>query len=100
MKKTISLIVLSVLTLFSFSQSDTVKIAATLTPEQLAQNDYNSGLNYLNSNNPNMAIQLFTQALQNLPTFEKAYYNRSLAYIQLKNYSEALKDINQAIALK
>ncbi|RME18729.1 MAG: tetratricopeptide repeat protein [Bacteroidetes bacterium] len=95
---------LILLTCFSINiiraQSDTVKIAAELTPEQKAQNDYNTGLNYLNNNQPQSAIQYFTQALQNLPNFEKAYYNRALAHIQLKNYTEALKDIDQAINLK
>lgn len=82
---------------FVFSQQDTVKVALNLSPEEQAQQDYNSGLSALNAGNYQLAADMFTKSLINKPDFDKALYNRSVAYSNLKNYSAAAADINSVL---
>jgi tetratricopeptide (TPR) repeat protein len=81
----------------AFSQDDTVKVALNLSPEEQAQQDYNSGLAALNSGNYLNAVDLFSKSLSLKPEFDKALYNRSIAYSNLKNYTAAAKDINSVL---
>jgi tetratricopeptide (TPR) repeat protein len=78
---------------------DTVKVALNLNPEQLAEQDYNKGLEALKKNDSYSAIDLFSKCLFTKPGFDKALANRAIAYTNIKKYSEALVDINKAITI-
>jgi tetratricopeptide (TPR) repeat protein len=80
----------------SFSQ-DTIKVNKTVTPEEQAQLDYNSGLTAMKSGDNQAAVDMFTKSLVNKPDFDKALYNRGIAYTHLKNYPAATADINKVI---
>jgi tetratricopeptide (TPR) repeat protein len=78
---------------------DTVKVALNLSPEQLAEQDYNNGLNNLKTKDYYTAIDLFTKCLSVKPDFDKAYANRAIALTNVKKYPEALADIGRAITI-
>ena len=80
-----------------YSQEDTVRITTNLTPEETAELDYNNGLQALQQRDYNTAVELFSKTLVVKPNFDKALANRAVAYTHLKNYNEALADINLAI---
>ena len=82
---------------FAFSQ-DTVKVAANLTPDQLAEADYNSGLDQMKKGDHTTAITFFTKSITAKPDFDKAFYNRAIALTQVKRFAEAHSDINRVIA--
>ncbi len=92
------ILLLTFVILFSKNYAqDTVKVIKTQTPEELAQQDYNSGLASLNKNEYQSAVDLFTKSLANKPDFDKALYNRGIAYTHLKNYPAATADINKVL---
>ena len=78
---------------------DTVKVALTLTPEQQAEEDYNKGLAALKTKDFNTSIELFSKCVTMKPQFDKAFYNRAVAYSHLGKNAEALNDINVAIKI-
>jgi tetratricopeptide (TPR) repeat protein len=80
------------------AQEDTVKVAVELTPEQVAEQDYNKGLNALKDHDYTTSVDLFSKCLAAKPNFDKALSNRAIAFTNLKRYNEALIDINLAIA--
>lgn len=47
----------------SARSQDTVKVATNLTPDQIAEQDYNNGLAALKKNEFSGAVDLFTKAL-------------------------------------
>ncbi|MEO6304059.1 MAG: hypothetical protein ABIP51_12895, partial [Bacteroidia bacterium] len=49
--------------MFTARSQDTVKVASNLTPEQLAEQDYNSGLAALQKNECAAAVELFNKSL-------------------------------------
>jgi tetratricopeptide (TPR) repeat protein len=79
------------------AQEDTVKVSAEMTPEQVADQDYNKGLLALNNKDFTTAADLFSKCLAVKPNFDKALSNRAIAFSNLKRYNEALNDINLAI---
>ena len=89
-----------VLLMFTARSQDTVKVASNLTPEQIAEQDYNSGLAALKKNECAAAVELFNKSLTAKPNFDKALANRAIAYTHLKKHPEALSDINSAIKRK
>lgn len=78
---------------------DTVKVSLTLSPEQVAEDDYNKGLSALKTNNFQAAIELFSKSIAAKQDFDKAYSNRAIAKSQLKKFDEAIADINTAITI-
>jgi len=78
---------------------DTVKVAVELSPEQLAEQDYNKGLLALKTDDYNTAVDLFSKCLAVKPSFDKAFANRAIAFTHLKKYNEALADINFSIKI-
>jgi tetratricopeptide (TPR) repeat protein len=78
---------------------DTVKVALNLSPEQMAEQDYNKGLSALKNNDSYSAIDLFSKCLFVKPDFDKALANRAIAFTNVKKYKEALTDINKAITI-
>ena len=93
-----TILLLAFVVLFSKTYAqDTIKVNKTLTPEEQAQYDYNGGLASLNSGQHQAAVDLFTKSLTNKPDFEKALYNRAIAYTHLKNYPLATADINKVL---
>jgi tetratricopeptide (TPR) repeat protein len=95
--KQFALIFFMSLVLTGVSQEDTVRIAGEQTPEQIAEQDYNKGLESLKSGDYNTAADLFSKCLAAKPGFDKALANRAIAFSNLKRYNEALADINLAI---
>jgi tetratricopeptide (TPR) repeat protein len=45
------------------------------------------------------AIRLLTKAIEKDPKYDKAYYNRALAYAWMNKFDEALPDYNKAIEI-
>ncbi|MCE3259462.1 MAG: tetratricopeptide repeat protein, partial [Bacteroidetes bacterium] len=84
---------------FTLHSQDTVKVATNLTPEQMAEQDYNSGLAALKRNECASAVELFTKSLVSKPNFDKALANRAIAYTHLKKHDDAIRDINDAIKI-
>lgn len=82
-----------------FNAQDTIKVAANLTPEEKAQQDYNKGLEAMNAGDYEAAVELFTGSLNNKPDFDKALYNRSIAYTNMRKYNEASADINKVLSV-
>ncbi|MBL7918390.1 MAG: hypothetical protein JNM96_08325 [Bacteroidia bacterium] len=81
MKQTVLLIF--VLSIFKINAQDTVKVAVNLSPDEQAQQDYNNGLALMAKNDFNGAVDLLTKSINLKPGFEKAYYNRCVAYTSL-----------------
>ncbi|MCH2215304.1 MAG: tetratricopeptide repeat protein [Flavobacteriales bacterium] len=91
------------------AQEDTllVKIAADTLSSDLQEGGisaealslYNTGLLKAQSSETDSAIMYFTQAIELQPSFSKAYYNRSSAFLALENLSGALLDIDQYLSL-
>jgi Flp pilus assembly protein TadD len=92
---------LTILIFFMVSarSQDTVKVATNLTPDQIAEQDYNNGLAALKKNEFTGAVDLFTKALTLKPNFDKALANRAIANTRLKQHSAAISDINSAIKI-
>ena len=82
---------------YAYSQ-DTVKVASTLTPDQQAELDYNSGIEQMKKPDYLTAVDFFTKAIVSKPDFDKAFYNRAVALTKLKRYTEAYADVNKVIA--
>src|ERR1700739_900499 len=81
-----------------FSQGDTVKVK--MADEQEAEKTYNSGLQLFKEKNYNGAIAAFTKTIGLKPNFDKAFYNRALAFIELNKDQEALADLDRTISLR
>ncbi len=60
---------------------------------------YNNGINQVNSNYLQGAIESFNQAIELYPEFEKAYFNRGSVKFQMKDYQGAMTDINKVVEL-
>lgn len=91
------LFIACVFCLSHFYAQDTVKVNTVLTPEEQAQRDYNSGLASLNKGEHQAAVDLFTKSLTSKPGFDKALYNRGIAYTHMKKYNDAATDINTVL---
>jgi tetratricopeptide (TPR) repeat protein len=98
MKWTLGLLLLLSINCGLLRSQDTIKVEADI-PEQNAEKNYNSGLLEIGKNNFQGAIGLFSKCIIQKPDFESAFCNRAVAYTRLKQYSEALKDINKAISI-
>lgn len=101
MKYTILLLLTSSLFLGStaFSQEDDIKMiiaegveidSSLISPE--AEMAYNSGVDAFKKDQYGDAIQLFSQAIELYPDFEKAYSNRAYCYLSLNNVDKARAD--------
>src|SRR4051812_46783084 len=83
---------------FYFSSAqDTVKVNKTVTPDEQAQQHYNDGIVALNKGEGQVAADLFSKSLELKPDFEKALYNRAVAFTMVRNYPSALTDINKVL---
>ena len=83
---------------YDFFSQDTIKVIKNLTPDEQAQEDYNAGLLAIGKGEFQAAIDLLSKSIATKPDFEKAYYNRGIAFTSLKKYPEAAADINKVIA--
>jgi tetratricopeptide (TPR) repeat protein len=119
MKKTGIVIILTVITMLSFSQSATddfykgvdaaarddyekavVHFTAAIDKEYyLAEAWYNRGLAYSKLSLYYDAITDYTEAIRLSPSMAKAYLNRGADYITLNEKGKALQDYNAAIYL-
>jgi tetratricopeptide (TPR) repeat protein len=84
---------------FVSSAQDTVKVNTTISPEEQAQQNYNDGIIALNKDEGQLAADLFSKSIALKPDFEKAYYNRCVAYTSVRNYPSALSDINKVLSI-
>lgn len=85
---------------FQLQAQDTVKIKTALTPEQEAENAYNTALEMMGKKEYQPAIENFTKAVTLNPTFEKAFLSRGFAKYETKNNAGAIEDFNLANAIK
>jgi tetratricopeptide (TPR) repeat protein len=85
MKKTGIVIILTAITMLSFSQS--------------ATNDFYKGVDAARREDYEKAIEHFTSAINKEYYLAEAWYNRALAYSQLSLYYDAISDYNEAIRL-
>jgi tetratricopeptide (TPR) repeat protein len=82
------------------SAQDTVKVGLTLSAEEAAESEYAKAITALKTGQNDSAVAGFTRALKLNPALDKALAGRSVAQSALRNFNDALADINQAIALK
>ncbi|MFH1232123.1 MAG: protein kinase [Planctomycetota bacterium] len=66
--------------------------------EQVKSEEYYNWLGIL-SKESNQAIEYQTKAIQRMPFYAKAYYDRGIAKSKLGNYQDAINDFNQAIKI-
>jgi tetratricopeptide (TPR) repeat protein len=62
-----------------------------------AEDWYNYGIALRHSNDPRGAIIAYAKALELKPSYSQAYINRGMAYLDLQDYNNALKDFNHAL---
>ncbi len=62
----------------------------------LANKHYQQGLNYLNQQKHELAVQSFTQAINLNPTLAMAFHSRGQAYAQMEQYEKAIEDYTTA----
>lgn len=67
--------------------------------QEVAQEDFNKGLEYLNTGNNDEAIRYFTKAIEINPNDAVSYNKRSDAYIRENNYDQAILDSTKAIEI-
>lgn len=70
-----------------------------LNNEKKINGQYNQGIDFLNSERYEDAIEFFTKLVQNDHNDYFAYFYRSRAYYNLQMYNEALEDMNNTILL-
>jgi len=69
---------------------------STLTEIQSAEFYNNLGYNYALQGQFVQAIALFTKAIEIVPNYAPAYYNREILYDHLKEYDKAWGDVHKA----
>ena len=77
---------------------DTIKVLSAEDNQQ-AERYYNQGVGLFSEGQYSNASSKFDQAIEIKANFPKAYYNRALCYIELKDLSSALTDLGSAITL-
>lgn len=78
---------------------DTIKVGIELNANEQAELDYNSGVEAAKSGSFTQAATLFSKCLKVKPNFEKALFNRSVAFYKIYNNDSALLDIDAALKL-
>ena len=90
--KSLIIRLLSVILLFSFTQSCN-------SPKDKAGRFFVRANEALNERQPEKAINFYSEALAIDTGFVEAYNNRGIAYDRRKEYKEAIRDFSKAIAL-
>ena len=72
---------------------------AAASPEDQAQELFSQGVDALNQNNANLALEKFNEALKLDPELPEAYINRGIALRRLEQYVEAVEDFDKALKL-
>ncbi len=83
---------------FISTAQDTVKVNTNITPDEQAQQHYNDGIIALNKGEGQVAADLFSKSIALKPDFDKAYYNRCVAFTMVRNYPSAMSDINKVLS--
>lgn len=73
--------------------TDTSSQAAVPTEAKLSMQQ---GMNYLRTHDYDNAIKEFTVAIQKYPSYDVAYSNRAVAYMQQKKFNKAMDDLKKA----
>ncbi len=87
MKKIISVLLITFISCFIFSQTANV--------EEL----YNQAIKIFNNKEYDKAVELFGKVIQLKPDHYKAFYSRGKCFIEKKMFDEAINDFNQAIKI-
>lgn len=90
-----------------FAQENGMDSLALTCYAQMMETDPNNALAYYNTGfiqlehlyDPALAVQSFTGAIERLPTYHQAYFNRGLAYERLQRMDSASLDYRRALAL-
>ncbi|MCC7051382.1 MAG: hypothetical protein IT239_06370, partial [Bacteroidia bacterium] len=80
------------------AQTDTVKINAT-TPDLEAEKAYNMGVESFSKKDFKSAVDYYSKAIELKKDFDNAWFNRSSAKMELKDFDGAIADVNQYIQL-
>jgi len=78
------------------NEQDTVMVLST-EDSQAAEHLYNDGVTFFTQGEYTQAISKFDEATSIKANFPKAYYNRALCNVELKNLQSALTDLGNAI---
>lgn len=90
-----------------FAQENGMDSLALACYAQMMETDPNNALAYYNTgfiqlehlDEPSLAVKSFTGAIERLPTYHQAYFNRGLAYERLQRKDSASVDYRRALAL-
>ncbi|MBF0542251.1 MAG: tetratricopeptide repeat protein [Nitrospirae bacterium] len=98
----IFVVIIAILGCFISYKSGTTVSALALevnSREVIAEDWFNSGLNYYNEKRFQDAINSFKKAIKFNPKYADAYFNKGSAYCNLGSFQQAIKDFNKAIEL-
>jgi tetratricopeptide (TPR) repeat protein len=62
-----------------------------------AKDYFDKAYHFVDAGNPQEAINLYTLAIEKDPAYIDAYYNRGVIHYILREYSQALADLNKVI---
>lgn len=94
------LLSLSLTLLIAFTASAKKAVVASTIQLPPAEAIYNEGIKQLNQKDFETAIIKFTATISEDSLYSKAYYNRAVAYYEMKDYRKATADLNQTIIIK
>lgn len=92
------MLLLSLLLAIILNSPATRSLAAE-NPEDQVQELFSQGVDALNQNHANLALEKFNEALKLDPEFPEAYINRGIALRRLEQYVEAVEDFDKALKL-
>ncbi|MCK9168436.1 MAG: tetratricopeptide repeat protein [Bacteroidales bacterium] len=99
MKTLLSTVLFMLITTLTLAQvfTGSTKKETILFADQQAVLQYNKGIEFYSSQNPDSAIACFTRALEFDPQQYNARFNRSVLYFETEAYDKATNDLNQLI---
>ena len=68
--------------------------------KETIQQMVDKGVDLVNAKKYNEAIAIYSKAIQRNPGIQLTYYNRGIAFTELKDYSNAFTDFNKVIELQ
>lgn len=68
--------------------------------QETVQSLVDRGVDFVNRQEFEAGIALYSKAIKQNPRVQLAYYNRGIAYSELKDYTKAIADFDKVILLK